>query len=84
MASKAYNFICIGIGAALRMGLHVYSPSMRNRFSAKELTTRRQVFGVLHWTQIALSSMLGMPLLLRDVAAEQTCAVPEDELYDFA
>lgn len=82
MASKAYGAISIAVAAALRMGLHVYSPAMRERFSAYELTQRRNVFSNLNFTQCYLSSMLGMPMLLQNADPEQLIPVPEDDLPD--
>lgn len=82
MVSKAYNFLCIGVGAALRMGLHVYSASTREQFTVDELSQRRQVFAVLYHTQAYLASVLGMPLILKDADPEQMIALPEEDLHD--
>lgn len=82
MASKAYNFMCMGIGSALRMGLHVYSESIRKQFTPHELTQRRRVFAVLNYTQAYLASVLGMPFLVKDADPEQILAVPEEDLHD--
>lgn len=82
MASKAHTLICMGIAAALRMGLHVSSSSIRQQYSSYELTERRRVFAVLYFTQVYLSSVLGVPLLLKDPDPQQTIAVPEEDLHD--
>lgn len=82
MASKAYAAISIAVGAALRMGLHTYSPAFREQFSAHELTQRRQVFASLNFTQTYLSSMLGMPMLLQSVDPEQLLPLPEADVHD--
>ncbi|QIW96677.1 hypothetical protein AMS68_002195 [Peltaster fructicola] len=82
MASKAHTIICMGIAAALRMGLHVSSATLREQYSAHELTQRRTVFAVLNFTQVYLSSVLGMPLLLKEPDPMQRISVPEEEMHD--
>lgn len=80
--SKAYAAISIGVGAALRMGLHVYSQGIREQFSPHELFQRRKVFAILNFTQCYLSSMLGMPMLIQNADPEQLLPVPEDHIWD--
>lgn len=82
MISKAYSHICIGISTALRMGLHVTGQPMRLSFTTEELFQRRKVFATLNMMDIYLSSLLGMPNILKDADLEQTLSLPDDELHD--
>lgn len=82
MISMAYGYICAGVTAAMRMGLHVSGSSMASRFSAAELTERRQVFGVLNMIDTYVSSVLGMPNILRDADPDATIPAPEEEMHD--
>ena len=82
MVSEAYACICTGVSAALRIGLHVSSSAFQNRISKDELTKRRVVFAVLYSLDTGMSSMLGMPNILRDADPDQIVAVPEPELAD--
>lgn len=82
MISKAYSHICIGISTALRMGLHVTGQQMRLSFSAEELFHRRKVFATLNMMDIYLSSLLGMPNILKDADVEQTLSLAEEDLHD--
>lgn len=82
MMSMAYGYICAGVTAAMRMGLHVSSSSMRGRFTPAELTERRQVFGVLNMMDTYISSILGMPNILRDADPDAIVPAPEEEMHD--
>lgn len=82
MMSMAYSYCCAGVTASMRMGLHISSSAMRNKFSAAELTERRQVFGVLNLVDTYLSSVLGMPNILRDADPDATIPAPEAEMHD--
>ncbi|KAK4497130.1 hypothetical protein PRZ48_011580 [Zasmidium cellare] len=82
MMSMAYGYICAGVTAAMRMGLHVSSTSLRNKFTPAELTERRQVFGVLTMMDTYISSILGMPNILRDADPDAIVPAPEEEMHD--
>lgn len=82
MISKAYSHICVGIAAALRMGLHTFSPALRSTFSTDELFERRKVFATLNMMAMYLSSSLGMPNILKDADVEQSLGLRDEDLVD--
>lgn len=82
MMSKAYSLICTGAATALRMGLHVSSPALRSAFSSDELLQRRRVFATLNMADTYLSSLLGLPKILRYADQEQTLGLRDEDMLD--
>lgn len=80
MISTAYSQICIGVAIALRLGLHSSSPAIRAAFSKEELFERRKVFATLNMMEIYLSSLLGLPFILKDGDLDQTLGLPDHDL----
>lgn len=82
MISKAYSQICIGVAIALRLGLHTTSSAVGAKFSTDELFERRKVFATLNMMEVYLSSLLGLPLILKDADANQKLGLRDEDLTD--
>lgn len=80
LVSRAYSQVCIGIGAALRLGLHTSSVSLHGDFSDAELLQRRRVFASLYLMETYLVSILGIPKILRDPESEPIIGMKEEDL----
>lgn len=82
MISKAYSHVCTGIAAALRMGLHASGPIFYASFSHEELLQRRRVFATLNMMDTYLSSLLGLPKMVKNAAPEQILGLRQEDLAD--
>lgn len=82
MVPQAYECNYAGIAAALRMGLHLPGSSFGGSFMDRQLTQRRQVFAVLNFMDVFISSVLGIRHTLEGVDRDQLIAVPEEETFD--
>jgi hypothetical protein len=84
MLSKAYTRLSIGVATALRMGLHVSSPSLGPglQFPAEHMFRRRQVFSLLYAIDTYLASTLGVPKLFRQVDTDQILPLRDADIHD--
>lgn len=84
MLSKAYTRLSIGVATALRMGLHVSSPSLGPglQFPAEHMFRRRQVFSLLYAIDTYLASTLGVPKLLHQVDTDQILPLRDADMHD--
>ncbi|KAH7308595.1 hypothetical protein B0I35DRAFT_442267 [Stachybotrys elegans] len=84
MLSKAYTRLSIGVATALRIGLHVSSPSLGPglQLPAEHMFRRRQVFSLLFSIDTYLASMLGLPKLFQQVDTNQVLPLRDQDLHD--
>lgn len=82
MMTKAYTCLSGGVAAALRMGLHISSPRMREKFSSEEMFQRRRVFAHLNMLDTYVSSLVGLPRTTRDADQEQMVGLQDIDLTD--
>lgn len=89
MLSTCYSYICAGVAAALRMGLHVSSAS--EGLPEHERSVRRCLFSVLNIMDTYVTTALGLPRTLRDIPTDHLLPMVDHEspgasarlLFDF-
>lgn len=82
MLSRAYSHVSLGICTALRIGLHVTGQQIRLLFPPYQLFYRQRVFAILNMMDTHLSSLLGLPTILKVKVIERTLSFSGSELYD--
>ncbi|KAF4334882.1 alcohol oxidase [Fusarium beomiforme] len=84
MLSKAYTRLSIGAATAIRLGLHVPSPSLGpgRHLPVEHMFRRRQVFSALYGIDTYIASTLGMPKLFHQVEADQLLPLRDEDLHD--
>lgn len=74
MMSTCYSYICAGVAASLRLGLHVSSAS--EGLPEHERDIRRRIFSVLNILDTYVTVALGLPKTLRDVESDHLLPLP--------
>lgn len=82
MLTKAYTCLSGAVAAALRMGLHISSPRMREKFSDEEMYQRRRVFAHLNMLDTYVASLVGLPRTTRDADPDQMVGLQDLDLVD--
>ncbi|KAJ8097200.1 hypothetical protein POJ06DRAFT_262741 [Lipomyces tetrasporus] len=82
MVSKAHTCISAGVSAALRMGLHTSGSQGLALFSRDEIFQHRRVFAVLNMMNTYLSSLLGLPKILKGADTGSTLGLYDEDLPD--
>lgn len=77
MLSTCYSYICAGVAAALRMGLHV--PSASDGLPEHERNVRRCLYSVLNIMDTYVTTALGLPKTLRDVQKDHSLPMIDHE-----
>lgn len=77
MVSQAYSRIALGITAAVRMGLHTSNNALAAHFTKEQLFQRRKVFAVINMMDTYLSSILGLPKMLKGIDCRNLIALPD-------
>lgn len=75
MISTAYSFICAAVAACLRMGLH--STASLEGLPSEQRRERRYIFAVLNIMDTYVTTALGLPRTLRDVATDSVVPMPD-------
>ncbi|KAK9364638.1 hypothetical protein V1509DRAFT_613298 [Lipomyces kononenkoae] len=82
MVSRAHSCISSGVSAAIRMGLHTSGSQHFTLFSRDEMFQRRRVFAVLNMMNTYLSSLLGLPKILKGADTGSTLGLYNEDLPD--
>lgn len=76
--STCYSYIGIALRAALRLGLH---RAVSANFNPVELETRKRVFWVVRKMDVHVSTIIGLPTMLREEDLDQEFPSPVDDEY---